>query len=500
MIIIKHKMIQPGDSPFREWMTAPQDLNLDPLLNEKSLLSFPICKWVANNDINQMKLMLKSIGWRGITRQDYRLDDQFIKDEKLQILLCFRDFYENGGFNEMTEREVRITLSNSSLRTLYCLMIKRIRSTRERMISISSMNKPFNIYNNNYANFVSSTDFILWSLMVLYIEFTSIENRKKFVGLKVNPDYLRASFIAGKQLVDAEKSNRELAKTAAADFEREVERKRQWNINEREELKKQWDKNDEISLKGSPVEPPITMNDPKLKNFLNEYRILWRNTALYHLFESGDQIWPILIKNIFEKDTFEYKIVEFMRNYPPRRLRIPRFNFLEWKRLDTGWESAFKDQYYQYLTWVNLNVQSQDEKFYSPPGTQLKGKDGKYLFIQDENGTQIQVINTYPDIMLKPEDSNSQFQTSKIISILFISIDQIAKAGWGDDWVDFVNQFGKKMWERVKEALIEIVKAVKAVVDEVLPEIGPYLLLGLTVFGAILIGGDFIDAKIKKNA
>ncbi len=102
--------------------------------------------------------------------------------------------------------------------------------------------------------------------------------------------------------------------------------------------------------------------------------------------------------------------------------------------------------------------------------------------------------------MLLPADAHSPFQISKLVGIAFITIDQIAKFGWGSDWVDFLNDTGKKIWQLVIDTLREIANFVWDFVKNNFPNLGYYLAVGGLVVGGAFLGFDFIDTKVKAFA
>ncbi len=510
LILIQKKIAKSGIAPFIDWKIQPREENLFPLLSEKSLLNFPICKWISTDDLYLVKNLITSFTGGQIIKKDYELNEKFIEDEKLHIVLCFRDFYENDGFAGLSESDVRTCASGGSLRLLYSLMVQRINSTKGSMIPLFLLDKQSSILNNKYANFVSSTDFLLFSVVALYCELKR-QWGSKFNRLETKEGYLRASFGDGSREIGLVEKvlriKREQAEAKRKLPEDRIERVEQ----QRSEMKEAWEQLKEEDITGPKIEPPLPMSDDKLKTSLESFRFQWRKTAMWKLFKIGQQDWPIILPNNFEKETYEFKVVEFMNQYPPRRIRIPSLtteSFLEFNRLSSGWEPGFAKQYLDYLVWVDLNVRAMNKEEYRLPGTQLKDKDGKYVTFKNEQGQDIQLLNTYPDIMLESEEvGKSGFSGSKIIPILFIPLHQAATFIWGDSWNEFLDAMGKKIWERVKEVLkeiiltaIKVVEEVAEAVDDLVPNLKYFLIMGIGAVGVLLLGVDFLDAKIKKLA
>jgi hypothetical protein len=482
MILIVHKIKNEHDAPFLSWPAIDQT---DPLRAEKTLwlsdrsqFEFPILNWLRTKDEPQiMKFAQKIRGYRSPTLAIPNYNEEIGQRLKMSVLFCFIKFYQEDGFTKYEEKDLYFGFAGP-FRWLYGNMISEMKKDPILSASLRNIDGPGGIYRNPFSNLKSSTDWMLWSLIIMWIDLKDAGIFQSDQKILVNEDHYRGAilqpFNAFKQRTQEEEHNKD--------------------FNQKE--KEKWENR---SSDGQPPRPLIGSPFPTgrlLNQFLIDFQYAWRKTAQYKFLGIDEQVWPPPFPSIpFEdSNSLDAKIYHFITQNPPRRLKVPAVDNILFQRQSWKWEAVYVQQYTWYLEWVYYNVKAQQNGQYSTPGTQLKTPEGEYIKIE-ENGSSLPIMNTFPDLIMVPPSSG--LTLSKVVSFLIIPVDQAAKFIWGDDWTDFLDNLGKKIWEKVKEALQKLWVFIK----ENLPDgFGKYLLLGLAGVGVIFGGWTFVDEEIRKLA
>ncbi len=439
MIVIMRQFRSSGAGPFFEWVSKPWEGRTELLTSEKSIINFPVVDLIRTGDIPRFKILLKQfMGDSVFFKSDFELRQEnpnFWDTNKLSILLCFRDFYLSGGFTDLSKKDVYYILGDDNFRILYANMWRQtiINPNGPVARSLNQLSSAFNIgrgWNkvpfpqDISTNYVSSCDFMLCSLMSLYLDLMSSESTAiKFKNAPVNQNHYRGIITNSfnelpnvrnnisdyerrmAEKLEKSKSNNPssevasgIVRTGIKDIDTVIPEKSGITkpvSGSFEDLKDQQN----VSEDGKGIPPPIEMNISSLQmqSWLNNFRIAWRKTAMYHFLGMGNPIWPMKISN--EKmivTTEEQVIIDFIQKYPPRALRIPKLEIFKFKfnRLDEEWDNLFEDQYLKYLQWVILNVKAEGKENYVEPGCQLKNSKGEDVFALDETGKKVNVLNT----------------------------------------------------------------------------------------------------------
>lgn len=204
--------------------------------------------------------------------------------------------------------------------------------------------------------------------------------------------------------------------------------------------------------------------------FFQNVKAAWLTTAEWTFFGRNNN-YLTQVKVTPDTD-FRKMVWEFMQNYPLRPLKVPPFNFQQWTRQTLGWKKASEEQWDDYFEWVVVNAMAQDEPFYSPPGDQLRDKEGNLLWVKPKDP----LLNQYPDYGLLTDVEESWFGPQfKLLMPWTIGADWV----WGDKFWDFVNGTVKVIFRKILQAL----RALANVVGEFLP----YILLALGVVGGVFL-------------
>ena len=465
------------------------------LYSEKSSFQFPIVQWLKTKNVQQIKMVVDQI--RGKNRNLWSIvkpseDGGTLRggysSQWLNAFKLFVKFYENKdqGFSNLSEKEIYDIFSTPEFRYEYGNMIMWSKLGNSG-IKFNSIDGPNHILNGSFENMKSTCDFMIWSLMILYIDAFSnksvrLDNHhqldvRKELDYKVYFDLDLYRTIFRKKPIENIDQNPPPETQVTA-------RRKEFGL--------------EVDYRS------ITkITNLQLDSWLSEFRITWRKTAIYHFLDIGEQPWK---RVIFKYDTFpqgskEEKIVSFIRDNFPRQLRMPRFNLWELTSLDSHWDVAYKYQFELYLEWVVLNVNAEDQEGYIEPGGTFMDKEGTARLVSDSETTTTTLLkNVFPDIMMKEEESIPGIIFRKTVSFSMIFVNALLEKGFGSDWTELLSNFGKKIWEGVKDALIEIAKWVKKALDDFLPDLEKYLALAAVGLVTILGGWAFVDAKIRKLA
>lgn len=484
MIYIVHQIKNDPNSPFLFWTAIDRynSAKKSPWLSDQTKFQFPILSWLkVKDEIQIMQTVDRIRGYRTPHFQMPNLEEVTL--QKFSCFFCFIKFYKEDGFSKFSQQELYFGFSGP-FRWLYNDMISHMKKDSTQSAFLRNIDGPNGIYNNPFSNLKSSTDWMVWSLIIMWNDL-KYGNSDMFEAVqKINPneDHFRGTMILPfnqlKGNDDADRYNE--------DFDKR--------------LKEKWD---ERSTDGSPPRPliaPPFQAGRLLNNFLIDFQYAWRKTAEYHFLGIDAPKWPPPFPLIpFEDSTStDARIYDFITKNPPRKLKVPAVDNLFFQRLSWKWEAVYKEQYTWYLEWVYFNVMAQDNLNYVYPGVQLKNEKGENVFVQQEDGSFIPVLNSFPNLIMVNEDGPGLLAVSA--SFLIIPIDQAAKFIWGDEWTDFLDALGKKIWKMVKETLIAIGKGIKKILDDFAPDWEKYLAL-IAVGVVVVFGGwSFADEKIRKLA
>lgn len=463
--------------------------------------SYPIMDWIRNRDLPQIKLTADALRGRGSNVwsnvSPAGLGFGF-SGNVLRSLSWFRLFYESGGFSSLKNEWIYFLFQGPLIISFAEIVtLSRVKAPFGLAVWLTQIDKPTTILGASYVNSKTCVNWMLWALAIMYIDLKEGNENlwEQFVKIEINIEEYNSFYIGRlnhlSQSIADDKTFQEHRKTPVQKIISEISQTVIPAITPGGSASDQYGPSiDTFIITGS--------NNGELNSFLNEFRGNWRKTALFNVFGIGDQKWPIVINAELDKDdVYELDIYNFIQDNPPRRLRIPPLDLFSFSRLNPKWEDGFKLQFTQYLDWVVKNVKAQKKVNYSAPGTQLKSPEGDYLTIVDPEGNVKPLMNLFPDIMMV--DPPAGLQLSTVFSFAFIFIDQIGKAGWGTNWEDAINNFGKKVWVKIKEALVALVNFVGEIV-KLLPDIWPYVLaLGAGV-GIFFVGETFLSEKIKRLA
>jgi hypothetical protein len=496
MIVISHKFKTDPSTPFIPWRITEyvQHRFRATVFSEKSTFQFPIYSLIASKDEAGIKLLvnrIRPVGLKFFDKVDY--DVSIFKKMNMDAFLIFGRWYLSDWFSSAGgfDGAVNYFLLNGPFKPLYSYMIASMKKDKYWNDRLKAIDNPNHIFSDPYSSVKSTNDFMMWSLIILLYDLKDIPSLyKKFVDLTADSS---TSFLFQKIIVDKKSQwDSNVASDDAVESQRrQQEQEKQDADRERVEGLPGFLIPDELK-KPAYIEAPF-WHGPIMKNFLRDFQNQWRETASFHFLGFVKPEWPPKFKEIsFAGADFEQsdpRFYKFIRDNPPRRLKVPEIDFTKFIRQNVKWEKVFRQQYIYYLEWVRDNVLAMDNPHYMGPGCQLKDEKGNPVF----EGTN-PVINSFPDLILvKPE---GKYGLSDIIGITMIPIDQAAKFIWGDKWTDFLDDLGVKMWKKVEETL----KKLWVIVKENLPAIG----LGVGVIAAVgliaLLGVTFLEEEVKKIA
>jgi hypothetical protein len=526
MVSIVHLIQKNPFTPFLAWKDFSFNNYDSYLVEEPSSFQFPILQWLKAKNIQQVKMVLGRIRgkneniWNG-TKIDVPIPGAL---SYMTAFSFFVKFYESNGFSNLNEQDIHGIFKGPLFRRLYSYMIflSNLKNPLQPLLNFSTINRPNDILRNPYANMRSVNDFMMWSFMVMYVDafHTNIDitvNVRKILNeTQINGEEYNAVF--ADRLTEIQPPNNTIPNyqpqqvvpppppppvipggislgVAVPEPVREAAQKERNMIREF----------------GLPVDYQKFTKIPNLRldRWLSDFRVTWRKTAIWNFLGIGDQRWePEIFKyNLdFEKKSKEEKIILFIRKNFPRRLRIPRFNFLELTRMDSGWEEAYKYQFELYLEWVVLNVNVEDVEKYILPGSTFVNEDGSPKEVVDGE-EKVLLKNSFPDIMMEQEQPLAGQAFRVGFSIAFVFVNAALEAGFGSDWKDFLSNFGQKIWKAVKEALIALAEAALAAaaaianaVNKALPDLKYYLIAGAIGVVVVLGGWTFADEEIRKLA
>ena len=505
MIAITHQIEKNIFTPFLPWPISPRNTYV-----EKSSFQFPIVQWLKTKNIQQIKLTLNSL--RGKNQNIWFNVKNEVPPGVLNYLTCFGlflKFYETeSGFSRLNTDDIYDIFNGPEFRRYYGFMIWMSRLSQTGL-NFDSIKLPNNILDNPFANMKSVCDFMIWSLMTMYVDaFHS--NVDVHVNVRKIINQIEVSQSAYENVFRVALTNTETVHywqpqqvkpappppiipsgihpgTAVPED----------IVKENERIKSM------VKEFGLSVDYQsfTHITNLRLDRWLSDFRVTWRKTAIWNFLGVGDQEWEsrIFQYNEFPKGSKEEKIVLFIRDNFPRKLKIPRYNIWELNSLDSKWEDAFKYQFELYLEWVVLNVNVEHVKDYVAPGNTFVDKQGLPREVSDGE-TTVYLKNSFPDIMMREEQNLPGKIFQKSFSFAFVFLNAALEKGFGSDWIDLLSNFGKKIWEGVKEALIELAKWVKEVLDDAIPNWESYLALALVGFFVVYEGWSFADEKIRKLA
>jgi hypothetical protein len=235
-----------------------------------------------------------------------------------------------------------------------------------------------------------------------------------------------------------------------------------------------------------PTLPPgkiAPIDDGYLMGTFEWFKKEWAMTAEYAFFGKNRAQWPPNIPKAdwdmweeYNSNEAWFIILKFMMTHPPPRLKVPPFDFTEWKRKTEGWHRVFEEQWRSYFIWARHNAYAQDKLNWVIPGEQLKNIEGELLFYKDEKGQQQPLLNTYPDFGIMDLDQNYG-KGLKYLLPWAAAADWI----WGDNFWDFVNGSVRKLFQLVIDALVALYELAKGIF--------PFILLGLGLLGGYLVFG-----------
>lgn len=213
--------------------------------------------------------------------------------------------------------------------------------------------------------------------------------------------------------------------------------------------------------------------------------------------------WPPKI-SVREIQTIEDKLLAFMLLYPPPRLKRPPFNFWKETRLTEEYIHVFEEQWADYLEWSIQNVGAWGKPNYVKPGEPLKNGAGQRMFLNmqkqattegvtKKGATNNPLINIYPDYGLIDYENRERAWYRRVPLFWTYVGDFI----WGSEFWGSLFYAMKAVFEQVIQVLKQIVATVVDVVEDiaktVLPEFGPFLLVGGLVLVAVVGGSSFIS-------
>lgn len=486
MITITNQVKKNKTTPFILWDTGEVKgtiihyINM-PWFNDKSRFNFPILSWVKNKDESQITILSKKIRANNL-RSRFWVEDVNEKSfngwtREMSAFLCFIRAYNSSLFNQLTEREF-YWIMNKGFKIIYVDMLERLNKNNSWKNAFKQIDGPGGVYSSPYSNLKSSVDWMVWSLMVMWVDLKKTNGplASKIKDIPINEDHYQYIFTTQ---LNAFRSDTTIDK----EIDEELDRQK----NAPDTI---WD-----PIQGRHINLPFQTKEKVFSDFTSNFQKEWRKTAEYHFMGIHSPKWPPQFPPLSFNDpnSLEAKMYEFMAVNPPRRLRVPAIDPINFQRLTNKWDSVFKQQYVYYMEWVYNNVKAQDNPHYSSPGIQLKDPKGDYISISN-GGTSVPLINSFPDLLMVPPDTG--FTLSKAVSFLIIPIDQAAKFIWGDDWTDFLDNLGQKMWVKIKESL----QALWNVVKEQLPMVGGILLAAGVIFLGGLLGVTYLEEEVKKIA
>jgi len=182
----------------------------------------------------------------------------------------------------------------------------------------------------------------------------------------------------------------------------------------------------------------------------------------------------------------EQSILAFIQEYPLQNLKDPglmgaiknSWNNKEYKDiLDTQW--------FCYLRWVEMNVYAKEGKEYLAPGKKMKEKGKTLLYGGDP------VVNSCMDLGLLEHDENKRpwwFYQPVGFGIMLVG----DLLGGGDFW-KWINGKASKLFQKLIEFLKKIIKSIQ----DILPEITPYVFLVVAGIAGVAILANVIENKLK---
>lgn len=488
VIHIVHLVEKHPDSPFIPWKINLSDLVL--FIPEPSSLGFPIQQYVVIHDEMAIRQRLRQI--RGAKNQTILLYDEsridsnynpFTQSYDLELLLCFKKLWEEKIFTKLTRAQLSLLLSQPFFRILFVNMTKSIKKYQNNRIMplriFYQYVDHYSIETHTFLTLNSYNDLMLWVLSCMYIDFKSDSIFQPILEKQEPKNEIYKQF---QNYIDEALKIQEQTKIINEAMDKGqavVTDKKSGQIisigNEEQE--------------GTEIEPPESMRDPKLKTWLNNFRVLWRKSAEWHFLDIGTSPWPNPnLQNFFLKDTYEYQVVNYIMAFLPRRLRVPKWEYSEWTRKSAKWNEVFTMQYQYYLLWVEANVKVQHDTNWPQPGNGMKDPTTGEL-IRDSRGDV--VINSYPDLGIMDENDQSGvlYNTLKY-TIPFIH--GILTFFEGSDITSFFTDIAKEIWNIVLKVLKELLNIVKPALPS------------LALIGAVVVGGllayDFVSTKVEKLA
>lgn len=485
-IHIVHLIEKHPKAPYIPWAVNQQVME-ERLINEHSYLNFPVSDSIINRNIPFIKQYLKQ--HRGecfgciksifiVKENEMKGYNPFKKDYNLDLLLVFKQLWDDGDFSKLDKIQLHLLFAQPFARNRFFEMIQSIKKKQGQenappLRILYQIIDFYSIESHPFSTYKSINDLIMWILVCMYVDFKNNDDLKSHLeSEKPNPKNMDEF----KRFIQLMRSTRE-------------ERVRTEKAIQEDKMVQVDQKSGRLIHIGDPahdgpyVEPPSSMSDPKLKDFLDDYRIKWRSTALWSFLSFYEVPWPPKqLENPFTKDSFEHNVVNFISAYPPRRLLVPSWNFKEVTRFSSDWEKVFGDQYKDYLVWVEHNVNASKNPIYHEkkflPGQHLVDKDGH------------QIYNYYPDYGILDEEKNSALYTASTVLLPFVTA--AFELIFGGKVKKFLSEVGQKIWDAVKEFLSELFEKLKGAF--------PSLLL----IGAVAVGGllayDFVSTKVEKLA
>lgn len=408
---------------------------------------------------------------------------KFVEKYELRPLILFNQFLQQGGFKKNTNEELSL-LFLRNFRPFYGLMFQKynlaLKSNSKDTIMFSDLDMNIHLlYNYSQQTLIATMDWMIWSLMCLHYDLTRTKYEKEYLDAKVPQDLY--DIIITKPLQQIKQENKPTSnipdgvKPGSA-------------IPEGPEIGVMIPDEDIILNLDFPLPYPFQYNSTKI--YLEQWRKKWSETATFRFLGIGESQWPPSPPPFpVDEESYDYKFLKLLRNYPVGRLRIPPMDWASFKRKNTKWEQAFQKQVEEYFDWIDHNVLAEENPNYITPGRQLKDSKGELIVGPDGKA----LLNQYPNYMIHDDGIGGPGVVRHLFSIGMVPVDQTAKFIFGDDWTDFLDDLGQQIWDRVKKALKDLWEGFK----KLLPDIWPYLLAiggGLVVFFGV---ETYASEKIK---
>ena len=245
---------------------------------------------------------------------------------------------------------------------------------------------------------------------------------------------------------------------------------------------------------------PILPMHRDLKFFMG-YKQSWCDTARWtfmpFIFKNRPP-WPITMDPLPTRATEqERELYDFIQKHPPKRLKVPPFNFSEWERRDSGWVKVFELQWNSYIDWCLANIAASKSihmvefKKQAPIYAKLTTPKGEPIpYVQQNNGKTVDLINSYPDFGIIDQSTEGESIFSGIVQLFVwptVAFDWI----WGDTFWGALYWIGA-MFREVLDFIWEFAK-------KLAPEILKWILIAAAIIGGVYLTVDLVENEFDKK-